>query len=179
MVISLTSLYKKRIDELGRVVIPKQIRNTLKIDDFDELDIIIQSDSILLKKTNELYCYKDKLNRLLEFIKKFFDYDICIINKNNIISTTSDSFKCEAELLVNLDLNVNKVVYYDEINISNVKLRNKYIYNEALIIDSNILGYILIISDEKLYDKLTEIKKIKNIIVDLISYHSIMLTFII
>lgn len=169
MVISLTSLYKKRIDELGRVVIPKQIRNTLKIDNFDELDIYVQNDSILLKKTNGLYCFKDKLNRLLEFIKKFSDYDICIINKNNIISTTSDSFKSEAELLVNLDLNVNKVVYYDEINISNVKLRNKYIYNEALIIDSNKLGYILIISDEKVDDKLTEIKKIKNIIIDLIS----------
>ena len=40
-------MFKKRIDELGRIVIPKELRNNFKIKDFDELELYIENDSII------------------------------------------------------------------------------------------------------------------------------------
>ena len=40
----------RRIDELGRVVIPKEIRRTLRIKDGDPLEIFTDRDEQMLKK---------------------------------------------------------------------------------------------------------------------------------
>lgn len=60
----------RKIDELGRFCIPKEIRRTLKIDDKDSLEIYIEDDAIILKKflpvcvfcsgAEDLVDYKDK-----------------------------------------------------------------------------------------------------------------------
>ena len=40
----------RRIDDLGRVVIPKEIRKTLRIKDGESVEIFLNSDNIVLKK---------------------------------------------------------------------------------------------------------------------------------
>ncbi len=40
----------RRIDELGRVVIPKEIRRTLRLKDGDPLEIFTERDELMLKK---------------------------------------------------------------------------------------------------------------------------------
>lgn len=40
----------RKIDELGRVVIPKELRRTLGIDNQDPLEIFIDGDKVILKK---------------------------------------------------------------------------------------------------------------------------------
>lgn len=40
----------RRVDDLGRVVIPKEIRDSFKIDIGDPLEIFIQGKTIVLKK---------------------------------------------------------------------------------------------------------------------------------
>ena len=42
----------RRIDDLGRIVIPKEIRRKLKINEGDPLEICIIDDGILLKPYN-------------------------------------------------------------------------------------------------------------------------------
>lgn len=42
----------RRIDDLGRIVIPKEIRRKLKINEGDPLEIIFANDGILLKPYN-------------------------------------------------------------------------------------------------------------------------------
>ena len=61
----------RKVDELGRVVIPIEIRNKFNISEKDELEIYVDSSSIILKKyepnctfcgnTKNLTKYKDKL----------------------------------------------------------------------------------------------------------------------
>ena len=61
----------RRIDDLGRVVIPKEIRNKLGIEERDPLDIYVDGFSIVLRKSqsNCIFCgntkdlveYKEKL----------------------------------------------------------------------------------------------------------------------
>ncbi|AJK89373.1 MULTISPECIES: AbrB/MazE/SpoVT family DNA-binding domain-containing protein [Lysinibacillus] len=40
----------RKIDELGRVVIPKELRRTLGFDNQDPLEIFIDGDKVILKK---------------------------------------------------------------------------------------------------------------------------------
>lgn len=40
----------RKVDELGRIVLPKELRETFKIDHKDPLEIYVEGDSIILKK---------------------------------------------------------------------------------------------------------------------------------
>ncbi len=61
----------RRVDELGRIVIPIELRNKLKIAEKDPIEIYVDGSSIILKKHEEscIFCgstknlseYKDKL----------------------------------------------------------------------------------------------------------------------
>lgn len=46
----------RKVDELGRVVIPIELRRTLNIDIKDALEIFTSEDTIILRKYNPL-CY--------------------------------------------------------------------------------------------------------------------------
>ncbi len=61
----------RKLDELGRVVIPKEIRNKLNIEEKDPIEIYLEGTSIVLKKvesgcifcnnSKDLTTYRDKL----------------------------------------------------------------------------------------------------------------------
>lgn len=86
----------RRIDELGRVVIPIQIRNQLKIVEKDFIEIFVEGSSIILRKhepkcvlcgnTKKLFEYKDKL--VCNNCKKKLD---SLKNKNIEYSTDFDT----------------------------------------------------------------------------------------
>ena len=40
----------RRIDDLGRIVIPKEIRRNLRIKEGDNLEVFIEGEDIILKK---------------------------------------------------------------------------------------------------------------------------------
>lgn len=60
----------RRLDELGRVVIPKEIRDKLDIKEKDPIEIYVDGSSIVLKKfeTNCIFCNNSK--NLLEYNEK-------------------------------------------------------------------------------------------------------------
>ena len=52
----------RKLDELGRVVIPKEIRNKLDIEEKDPIEIYLDGTSIILKKfeTGCIFCNNSK-----------------------------------------------------------------------------------------------------------------------
>ena len=42
----------RKVDILGRIVIPKELRDSLDIEDKDPLEIFVEGDRIILKKYN-------------------------------------------------------------------------------------------------------------------------------
>ena len=84
----------RRIDDLGRVVIPKEIRRTLRIREGDPLEIYTSQDgSITLKKYSpiiELSEYADQLVRALE--NAFFG-TVLISDKDGIIASCGEQRK--------------------------------------------------------------------------------------
>jgi AbrB family transcriptional regulator (stage V sporulation protein T) len=69
----------RRIDDLGRIVIPKEIRKNLKIRDGESLEIFINGDAVVLKK----YSFMSDLYNVAQSCSDAI-YDV--INKNIIIT---------------------------------------------------------------------------------------------
>lgn len=78
----------RRVDELGRIVIPIELRNKLGILEKDPLEIYVDGSNIVLKKfeTNCIFCGSSK--KLVEYQDKL----ICskCIKKINSLSSTED-----------------------------------------------------------------------------------------
>lgn len=46
----------RKVDELGRIVIPSEIRNKFQIEEHSELEIFVDEGNIVLKKINNKEC---------------------------------------------------------------------------------------------------------------------------
>ena len=60
----------RRVDELGRVVIPIELRNKFGIEEKDPMEVLVDGSNIILKKVepNCVFCSKSK--DLIEFKEK-------------------------------------------------------------------------------------------------------------
>ena len=76
----------RRVDELGRVVIPIELRTQFGISEKDPMEIYVEGSSIVLKKyePNCIFCGNSK--KLVEFEGK----SICKKCANNICSISED-----------------------------------------------------------------------------------------
>lgn len=86
----------RRIDELGRVVIPKEIRRTLRIDNGDPLEIYTDKDEIILKKYSPVANIESVAD---DFTACFSSVDdcVCVITDTDKIISASGS-KMSAEV---------------------------------------------------------------------------------
>lgn len=163
----MNNVFKKRIDELGRIVIPKQIRSTFKIKNFDELELSVENDTIVLKKSIGIEMYKEKIERLLNFVGSFNDFEIIIADKQKVIISTDKNIVSIEEFVVENDSSNNDIV----IKIKN-SINEKIEYSAyclPIIVDSNTLGYIYYINNQgQFYDK-NLLKEIRELIIDLIT----------
>lgn len=48
----------RKVDELGRIVLPKELRKNLEIQQGTSIEIFVHEDSIMLKKYNPVLCKK-------------------------------------------------------------------------------------------------------------------------
>lgn len=54
----------RKVDELGRIVIPKELRKVLNIDEGDGLEIYTEGEQIILKSMSHVAYSAEKLKRL-------------------------------------------------------------------------------------------------------------------
>lgn len=77
----------RKIDELGRVVIPKEIRRNLGIRDGESLEIFIEEGNIVLKKFNHMHSFEELGNKLCMIISSIIDANIMITDREKIVCT--------------------------------------------------------------------------------------------
>ena len=57
----------RRVDELGRIVLPCELRKTLHIKDRDPLEIFVDTDCIILKKYEPTCVFTNHSDDLIEY----------------------------------------------------------------------------------------------------------------
>ena len=153
----MTSGIVRRIDNLGRVVIPKEIRKTLKIKENEQVEINVLDDSIVLNKYSDIHEYDKSINNLIDIIKSVYDRDIIITNLDKIVLTTKDykdyinlelspylanivdNRKDVSELIpVNLNLNTN---------MSDIKVSYSI---KSIIVNGDMIGLLILLSNTNL-----------------------------
>lgn len=125
----------RKIDELGRIVIPKEIRKNINIHDGEELEIYINNNSIILKKINSFLTNKNCLKNIIKGYHDIYGINMMIINSDDNL----DSF------IQDLIRDRSRYLSTDKETFFNI---DAYFYMEPLIIDSTCYGLIVIYDDQ-------------------------------
>lgn len=67
----------RKVDELGRIVIPVEIRNLFNISEKDSIDISVDDDKIILKKYEANCIFCGRTEHLIEYRKKLICKNCC------------------------------------------------------------------------------------------------------
>ena len=77
----------RRIDDLGRVVIPREIRHSLNIREGDPLEILIEKNCVCFKKYSALGLFSEDILRVAQdMAQRTFKHQIAIYNRDSKIS---------------------------------------------------------------------------------------------
>ena len=99
----------RRIDDLGRVVIPKEIRRTLRIREGDPLEIFTDREGeVILKKYSPIGELSDFAAQYADSLHKTSGHITCISDRDTIIAVSGASKKDFLEKSVSSD--VEKII---------------------------------------------------------------------
>lgn len=84
----------RRIDDLGRVVIPKEIRRTLRIREGDPLEIFTDREGeVILKKYSPIGELSDFAMEYAESLHQSLGHIACVADKDNIVAVAGAAKK--------------------------------------------------------------------------------------
>ena len=77
----------RQIDDLGRVVIPREIRRSLKIREGDPLEILIEKNCVCFKKHSTLGSFSEDILRVAQdMAQRTFNHQIAIYDRDSKVS---------------------------------------------------------------------------------------------
>ena len=165
-----TNGISRRVDELGRIVIPKEFRKNLRIKSGDCLEIYATNGEIVLKKQDIVADSITLLNKTLGIISKTINNDILITDTDKfLVSFGSEKY----ETLINKE--ISEVLYSSleertKLTSLNSKIpefeNTNYIIN-PIIVNGDTIGSIILIGA----DELTPDQNIINVINNLFINH--------
>lgn len=142
----------RRLDELGRVVIPKEIRKRLKINNGDMVDIFLEDDSIILQKYHPLNRDLLPIKAMLEAIKKEYNSELMLFDNSKVIYSTIDNNHCG--MSINFDFIYRIENYLDKELSQNQMIPivegykiDKDCIIHRIIVNFELYGYIVIFDD--------------------------------
>jgi AbrB family transcriptional regulator (stage V sporulation protein T) len=158
----------RRIDDLGRVVIPREIRRAMRIKEGDPLEIFLENDCVCFKRYNMFD--ENMINNTKKLLKNF-----SIMCSFNIVVTDTDKIIASTETLKNINIDqlstvgfIEKVrdygilekgtesCYLDEEN------KIEVLYSMKIIHDGDFIGTVSIVQRED--DKSNKRVEAKNIV---------------
>jgi len=152
----------RRIDDLGRVVIPKEIRRTLRIREGDPLEIFTDREGeVILKKYSPIGELGEFANEYVETLHHTLGHIACVADKDSIIAVAGGTKKEFLDKPISLDLEqvmeMKKTVVanrgeegriYSIVN--NEEDREKYFSQviAPIISEGDVIGAVILLSKE-------------------------------
>ena len=161
----------RRIDDLGRIVIPKEIRRNLKIRDGENMEIFIDLDAIILKKYSKLddaITITEKLGRIAYDITS---YDVLITDREKVVAGFGHFKELKGKSLSNELINLideRKTLNCEElskINLTETFSKEGYFYVIPLISTADSIGLIMFYSQKQIEEKAKIVATIIDVLI--------------
>lgn len=152
----------RRIDDLGRIVIPKEIRKVLRIKEGDPIEIFTgREGEVILKKYSPIGELSEFASDYAETLAKTTGHIACITDKDNVIAVSGGSRKEFLEQSISKELEQlmdDKEVYTSNQN-NNIslpitkndnqerKFNSQVIY--PIISQGDVIGSVILLSKEQ------------------------------
>lgn len=148
----------RRIDELGRIVIPKELRKNLRIKEGENIEIYLDdNENIILKKFSSLKNILDLSSFIVESISNITKLNVFITDTDSVVATSKSIKKeyLDKDISSNLSsiLNENKNIKKEtkeNIDFINQKCENAYYVVNLIKQNGDTVGSIVAFSDEEI-----------------------------
>lgn len=130
----------RRIDDLGRIVIPKEIRKTLRIKDGESLEIFLSSDNIVLKKYSPLEGLQNFYKTYAESIYSEIGNNVLIVDRDRIVAVSGDLRKKVLGKPISLDIDL---IIQKRVVVSSKEMVNLFISQDNNIDASYVIAPII------------------------------------
>lgn len=161
----------RRIDELGRIVIPKEIRKNLRIHEGESIEIYVDTDNnIILKKFSMIKKLEDLAQNFAVAISSILKHNIIITDTDVIIAMSGNlKQKCInqpiSSVLESFIKKKENIIKEELVNLeltNNCQIESRYIIN-SIIVHGDVVGLVILISEQQ------EINEIDKNIIDITS----------
>ena len=142
----------RRVDDLGRIVIPKEIRRNLRIRDGEDLEVFVENDIIILKKFSKIAELCDISKKIITIASSLIGKTILVTDRDMFISGCGDlkkkylnkkisknleKFICDANIVV--QKNVDNILFSDVSDICS------YVVN-PIVSFGDVIGTVIVLS---------------------------------
>ena len=148
----------RRIDDLGRIVIPKEIRKTMKIHEGDPLEIYVveNGEQIVLKKYLPMASIRDIATTYCNTLAQQTGLMVCVTDKKEVIEASSGVRKDMVSRELNdemLEVLKSRGMWTTKQNATRgIIVKDAYNYFaqavQPIIVDTDIVGSIIMFSIE-------------------------------
>lgn len=152
----------RRIDELGRVVIPKEIRRTLRIREGDPLEIYTDRDGeVILKKYSPIGEMATFAKDYTESLFRAMGHIACIVDRDQVVAASGVNKKELSDKLISHDLEtaianrqtvaINRAIGGKMVAVTNEEDVTGYTAQvvSPIIADGEAIGAVVLLSKEQ------------------------------
>ncbi len=155
----------RRIDDLGRIVIPKEIRKTLRLKNGENLEIFVdENENIILKKYSQIDKLKEFAGQITDAINNVTKKSVFIINTDSFVSISGKKKEYLNEPisneLITMINNRKEIQNQNEIQMTEDNEVQENIAFSPIIVNGDAIGAIMIMSEEEITENEFQILKI-------------------
>jgi len=148
----------RRIDDLGRIVIPKEIRRNLRIRDGESLEIFVDGNNVVLKKYSIMKNIDEYASNLVDslysLVKKsvvITDGDSVIACSNNLKELLNKSISDKMSLCIKRRESIIEKYNKELVITDDFRVDCKYIIN-SIIANGDSVGLVIIFDRDEIGD---------------------------
>lgn len=153
----------RKIDELGRIVLPKEMRKCLNINTGDDFQIRLEDEKIILEKYSYLKNYEQEILSIINCFISETTYDISLVVNSKIINKNNEMIDQKLDRLIQ-ERKVFECKNIEELELNkNLIIEGRYIIL-PIVVNSDLLGSLIIVSK----DDIISIEKTSKLLLKLI-----------
>lgn len=160
----------RRVDDLGRIVIPKEIRSNFRIKSGECLEIYTVDDKIFLKKQDMISKYTDYFEKMLEVFSKTLKINILLTDTDKVIFSLGEG----SSIYLNKELDntiYNIILERDQKKLDDVQFfgDKSNILIQPLVVGGDVIGSTIFVRKNNKFSEIDT--KIMDIVDNLLIKH--------